>query len=215
MDVRLVDRGSPDWQDGADLVHRRYAEEYGADRRAVPDSFLTIRAGEGEAPPVVGCAGFTYRSDRPFLSEQCTGRSIEDLCREHLGVAVDPADLVEVGPAAGTGLGTGFELGRLVPIVAWTQGMRYVVGVVTRSLRRAFESMELPFTVMADADDGWMTDAERATWGTYFSAAGPKVVAIPLDTIGGLVGATTGRYRFTDPRVRLVDKHPADAPGVR
>lgn len=212
MDVRLADRRSPDWQAGADLVHRRYAEEYGADRHAEPDSFLTIRAGTGdELPPVVGCAGLTYHSDRPFFSEQCTGRSIVELCREHLGVTVDPADLVEVGPAAGTGQGTGYEIGRLVPIVAWTQGMRYVIGVVTRTLRRAFASLGMPVTVLADASDEWMTEAQRATWGSYFASQEPVVVAIPLDSIGGLVDSTTGRYRFNDLHLRLVDPHPADA----
>lgn len=215
MEVQLADRGAPDWQAGRDLVHRRYAEEYGADRHADPDSFLTIRAGAGDgdaAPPVVGCAGLTYHSpDRPFFSEECTGRSIVDLCREHLGVTVEPADLVEVGPAAGTGSGTGYEIGRLVPIVAWTQGMRYVIGVVTSALRRAFTSMDLPVTVLAEASNGWMTEPQRATWGTYFSTQEPVVVAIPLDSIGGLVSRATGRYRFVDLRLRLVGGHPADA----
>jgi hypothetical protein len=208
VEVRLADRGSPDWQAGADLVHRRYGEAYDAVPYVDPDSYLVIRAG---LPLVVGCAGFTYHSDRPFISEQCAGRSVVELCREHLGVTVDPADVVEVGPAAGTGSGTGYEIGRLVPIVAWTQGMRYVVGVVTRSLRRAYESMELPFTVMADASSEWMTETDQATYRAYFTAQQPVVVVIPLDSIGGLVGSTTGRYRFTDLHLHLVDRHPADA----
>jgi hypothetical protein len=171
VEVRLAERGSPDWQAGADLVHRRYSDEYDAVPYPHPDNFLIMRAVAGDGPPpVVGCAGFTYHSERSFVSERCAGRSVVELFREHLGVTVDPADVVEVGPAAGTGLGTGYEIGRLVPIVAWTQ----------------------------------------ATYRAYFTSQQPVVIAIPLDSIGGLVASTTGRYRFTDLRLRLVDRHPAD-----
>jgi hypothetical protein len=211
VEVRLAERGSPDWQAGADLVHRRYSDEYDAVPYPHPDNFLIMRAGAGDGPPpVVGCAGFTYHSERSFVSERCAGRSVVELFREHLGVTVDPADVVEVGPAAGTGLGTGYEIGRLVPIVAWTQGMRYVIGVVTRSLQRAYESMELPFRVLSAASNEWMTEAEQATYRAYFTSQQPVVIAIPLDSIGGLVASNTGRYRFTDLRLRLVDRHPAD-----
>jgi thermostable hemolysin len=216
MDVRLAERGSSEWQAAADLMHRRYAEEYGADRNADPDSYLSIRAGADDGHmPVVGCAGLTYHSGRPFVSELCAGGSVEELCLKHLDLTIDPVEVVEIGPAAGTGLGTGAEVGRLVPIVAWTQGMRYVLGMVTRTLRRSFAHLDVPFTMLAEASDQWMTEAERASWGTYFTTQEPMVVIIPLDSLGDLMRSSTGRYRFADVRLSLVDKHPADTAELR
>jgi thermostable hemolysin len=198
MDAWLAERGSPEWQAAADLVRRRYAEEYGADYRPDPDNYLILRAATGT---IVGCAGLTYHSDRPFVAELCAGQSVEELCKRYLGIPVDPAEVVEVGQGASAGLDTGGEIGRLAPIIAWTQGMRYVVCVTTHAVRSAFEYMGVPFTPMVDASDHGLTEAEQVNLRVYFATQKPVVGVIPLDSMGGLMRKVTGRYRFTNIRL--------------
>lgn len=193
MQLRVAERGTIDYSAAADYVRARYARVYGADVDPHPDCFLFTTRNE-RPDTILACAGFTFHSDGGFFSERYLPGTLDEALRSISDAEVTSSDVVEIGSFAATG-GHGTELIRLLPIVAWCRGMRFILCTVTPSLQNAFARLDVPFAPLANAVPLWMDDAELARWGTYYDNS-PTTGVILLDGIGQLIRNCTGRYDF-------------------
>ncbi|MCB5910439.1 thermostable hemolysin [Streptomyces pinistramenti] len=198
MEIAITAARSPQWHEARDFARENYRAMYGALTAPEPDLFVTVR--ESADGPVLACAGLSNAERGAFFSENYLGARVEDALA---GLSPDPVrrgEVVEVGPLAGTG-GAGKELIRLLPIIAWCQGKRFILATVTDQVRGLMSRLHVPFVPLAPADPAWMDAVERRRWGTYYERT-PTAGAVPLDDIGRLINSSTGRYSFGDLVVR-------------
>ncbi|MFI7104606.1 thermostable hemolysin [Streptomyces sp. NPDC050161] len=198
MEIAITAARSPQWHEARDFARESYRAMYGALTAPEPDIFVTVR--ERADGPVIACAGLSNAEQGTFFSEHYLKARIEDALT---AVSPDPVrrgEVVEVGPLAGAG-GAGQELIRLLPIIAWCQGKRFILATVTDRVRDLMSRLHVPFVPLAPADPAWMDTGERRTWGTYYDHT-PTTGAVPLDNIGQLINSSTGRYSFSDLVVR-------------
>ncbi|MET7669459.1 thermostable hemolysin [Micromonospora luteifusca] len=193
--VRVVSTASPEWAAAASFVRTGYAETYGAQIDPAPDCFVVAAKHRPDGrEEIVACGGMTFDSPQGFFSERYLDRSLEGSLQQVDGAPVARDDVVEVGSFMATG-GSGAELIRLLPLLAWCQGMRYALCTATGQLAEALPQFGVPFVPLVRARPSWMSADERARWGTYYDHA-PTTGLVPLDRIGELVRSCTGRYRF-------------------
>ena len=197
LQVSVAPRSTPLWEAAAEFVRSRYAHAYGADITPDPDCFIVARTDGSDR--IVGCGGMTFHSGAGFFSERYLHRPLEETLAGLTVDAVERTDVVEIGAFAGQG-GTGAELVRLLPIVAWCHGMRFILCTVTDTLVETLRRLEVPFHQLGPAVPDWMNAPERQRWGRYYDHH-PTTGVIPLDSIGTLMRNCTGRYNFLDLRV--------------
>ncbi|MEV1143951.1 thermostable hemolysin [Micromonospora sp. NPDC049799] len=208
--VRVTSPPSPEWDAASAFVRAGYAEIYGALIDPSPDCFvLAARHRPDRLEEIVACGGMTFNSPRGFFSERYLDHSLEEALQRVAGAPVSRDDVVEVGSFVAVG-GSGAELIRLLPLLAWCQGMRYALCTATGPLAAALPQFGVPFLALGRARPTWMTPSERRRWGTYYDHA-PTTGLVPLDRIGDLVRACTGRYRFLNLDVALRRTLPREA----
>ncbi|SBT43292.1 thermostable hemolysin [Micromonospora narathiwatensis] len=200
--VRVATPPSPEWDAAAAFVRTGYAEIYNALIDPAPDRFVVAtRQRSGRPEEIVACGGMTFHSHQGFFSERYLDQPLEEVLRRVAGAPVSRDDVVEVGSFVAVG-GSGAELIRLLPLIAWCQGMRFALCTATAPLAAALPQFGVPFVSLGRARPTWMSAGERLRWGTYYDQA-PTTGLVPLDRIGDLVRACTGRYRFDNLDVAL------------
>ncbi|MFR9776105.1 thermostable hemolysin [Micromonospora sp. MS34] len=208
--VRVASRPSPQWDAAAAFVRTGYAENYGALIEPVPDCFVLAARHHPDRPEeILACGGMTFNSSRGFFSERYLDHPLEEALQRVAGTPVSRDDVVEVGSFVAVG-GSGAELIRLLPLLAWCQGMRFALCTATGPLAAALPQFGVPFLSLGRARPTWMTPGERRRWGTYYDHA-PTTGLVPLDRIGDLMRACTGRYRFLNLDVALRRALPREA----
>jgi hypothetical protein len=206
MHISVAARLSTDWSAASDFVRARYARVYGADILPDPDCFIIARRTASASAPeagqqIVACGGLTFNSDRGFFSERYLDQPIDRVVQAVTGQTCDREGIVEVGSLAGGG-GAGLELVRLLPILSWCQGMRFLMCTVTAELTRTLDRIGIEFRPLVESSAVRLTAFERQRWGTYYDHR-PMVGVIDLEGISGLFSQTTGKYNFTNLQVAL------------
>ncbi|WP_058045510.1 thermostable hemolysin [Streptomyces roseifaciens] len=201
MHISVAARLSQDWSAASDFVRARYERAYGADILPDPDCFVIARKQEGRGGRIIACGGLTFNSDRGFFSERYLDRPVDEVVGAATGEACDREDLVEVGSLAGGG-GAGLELVRLLPILSWCHGMRFLMCTVTTELAQTLDRVGIEFQPLAESSADRLTEFERQRWGTYYDHR-PMVGVIRLEGISHLFSQTTGKYNFTNLQVAL------------
>ncbi|MEI7033730.1 thermostable hemolysin [Streptomyces pratensis] len=203
LKISSAPRTTDAWRDAGALARSVYAAAYAADIRPDPDAFIiaTATAPDGTAS-IVGCAGCTHASARPFFSERYLDQPIEEVIAETTGRPVARERIIEIGALAGQG-GSGREMTRLIPIIAWCMGMEYILCTVTEPLRLSLEELGITFTVLGPADPDRLPAEERRSWGTYYDRK-PQVGCIELRVLAPLFAGATGRYTFLEPVIELL-----------
>ncbi|MFB7248893.1 hypothetical protein CW362_30135 [Streptomyces populi] len=206
MRISIANRLTPAWSEASDFARERYSKAFGADVIPAPDYFIVAvddPASEDQAAPLLACVGMTFDSERGFFSERYLGgEPVEEAVARVTGTSCSRDSIVEIGSLAGGGNQSGLELIRLTPIVAWCQGLKYILCTATGQLSRTLDRLGIPFKPIASADSGTMEEFERQRWGTYYQQT-PRTGVIPLHAIGALLSSTTGRYRFADLDIEL------------
>ncbi|MEV6670520.1 thermostable hemolysin [Streptomyces sp. NPDC051162] len=206
MHISVAARLSKDWSEASDFVRARYERAYRADILPDPDCFIIARktvsaSGPQSGQRIVACGGLTFNSDRGFFSERYLERPIDEVVRAATGQACDREDIVEIGSLAGGG-GAGLELVRLLPILSWCHGMRFLMCTVTAELTQTLDRVGIEFQPLAESSADRLTAFERQRWGTYYDHR-PTVGVIDLEGISSLFSQTTGKYNFTNLQVAL------------
>lgn len=200
--VRVTGPASPEWDAAAAFVRAGYADMYGALIDPSPDCFVVAARQHPDRPEEIrACGGMTFNSPRGFFSERYLDHSLEEALQRAAGAPVSRDDVVEVGSFVAVG-GNGAELIQLLPLLAWCQGMRFALCTATGPLAAALPQFGVPFLPLGRARPTWMTPGEHRRWGTYYDHA-PTTGLVPLDRLGELVRACTGRYRFLNLDVAL------------
>lgn len=202
MKLFLVRHSSEYWGQCVSLVRQRYASAFGADVHPEPDAFLAARAASGASRDVLACAGFTFGSGQTFFSERYLDGRVESYVAQHSQHEIERTHIVEVGALAGAS-GSGHELIRVTPVIAWCLGMRYILCTATAPLVKTFERLQIPFTPFTRARPERLDPLDRSRWGQYYEAD-PTTGVIPLTDIAPLFAGATGRYSFADPEVTLL-----------
>ncbi|MEU8544123.1 thermostable hemolysin [Streptomyces sp. NPDC048717] len=208
LKISLAQRDTDDWHQAVELARTTYADVYAADIKPDPDAFVVASRADADRPEdedaraLVGCAGLTYGLDRPFFSERYLDTGVEEAIAAHTGGPVDRGRVIEIGALAGPG-GAGREMVRLIPIIAWTMGMEYILCTATEQLGTLFDRLGVNFTALGEADPGRLGPGEPATWGTYYDQR-PVAGFIDLSRLSGLFAGSTGRYAFFAPVVELL-----------
>ena len=202
MNIFLAPRSSASWQVAVNLAKTQYHSRYGATISPDPDWFVLatrepIRAlpVDGEPIEIAACGGLKSGAGRNLFSEHYLTVPLEEAIEEATGTSVARERVVEAGPLAGKGVVASFELIGLLPIIAWCQGMDFMVCTTTPQVRKAMALCEIPFQVLAKADLQCLDVTERQRWGTYYDTQ-PLTVVIPLREIGQVFARVTGKYRF-------------------
>lgn len=202
MRVRLQPRLSEPWLSSVELVREQYARSFDAEVMPDPDYFITAEQSGSGGIRTVACAGVTLASEQPFFSERYLDQPVDALIRKRLHAECPRDAIVEVGPLASRVPRAGGEVIRLVPIIAWCLGKRYILCTATRSLAVTLDRLGIWFVPFAAADVTRLPAADRDRWGRYY-ANDPQVGVIPLADLSRLFTETTGRYEFLDPHVEL------------
>ncbi|GAB3441579.1 hypothetical protein GCM10027570_07850 [Streptomonospora sediminis] len=209
MFAKLSRRYSEEWVNAAEFAREQYRSRYRADTVPDPDSFVVARVGEAEptgsthrdrsdgAAGIVGCAGLTFHSGVPFFSECYLDAPVEAAASGSLGLSIDRDRVVEVGPLASAGHGYGTELIRLVPILAWCQGMSHILCTVPPALERSMNRLDIRFQPLAPANEDRIPRDQQGRWGTYYDQS-PRTGIIALDALMPLFQNCTGRYLFNE-----------------
>jgi hypothetical protein len=214
MEIAIAARGTADHRLAADFARKVYAHSYGADVTPDPESFVVVKQTlYVPDDAIAACAGLTTGRAGKLFSENYLGEPVTDVIRRRFRQWVSHDQVAEIGPLCGGG-GTGLELIRLLPILSWCQGMHFLLVTVTVQVAESLKRLKIPFEPLAAATTGWMSDAERARWGTYYHTA-PVTGLVPLGDISELMRATTGRYRFTAPQVSTMFERPEAVAGAR
>jgi hypothetical protein len=200
MEIAIAESGTSEWFEARTFAQNSYRKVYGATTEPRPHRFVTVR--ERAGGPIVACAGLTGPRPEGFFSENYLGDAVERVLASVVEVAPERDEVVEVGPLAGAG-GAGGELIRLLPVIAWCQGKRFILATVTDKVERSMTGAGVPFLPLRQATTDWMDDAERAAWGTYYDRS-PTTGVVPLDSIGRLINSLTGRYNFVELAVRTL-----------
>ncbi|TJZ41945.1 hypothetical protein FCH28_36155 [Streptomyces piniterrae] len=194
MEISITAAFSPQWYEAREFAQHNYRTMYGAQTAPAPDIFVTVRESVDSA--VIACAGLSNADRGTFFSEGYLGQPAQSALAPVSATAVQRSEIVEVGPLAGSG-GAGGELVRLLPIIAWCQGKRFILATVTDRVAGLMARLHVPFIPLKPATPDWMDEATKTAWGTYYDHS-PTTGAVPLDDIGQLINASTGRYSFSD-----------------
>ncbi len=202
MNISLAPRSSAAWRAAVELAKAQYLSSYGATISPDPDWFVLATREPVSALPadggpidIVACGGLTNGAGRDLFSERYLTVPLDEAIEAATGTSVARERVVEVGPLAGSGVLASFELVGLLPIIAWCQGMDFILCTTTPQVRKALTRWEIPFRVLAEADLRRRAEKERRRWGTYYDTR-PLTVVIPLREIGQVFARVTGRYRF-------------------
>ncbi|WP_437630016.1 thermostable hemolysin [Sorangium sp. So ce854] len=203
---------SDDWSQAVDLVRQKYRRSFGAEVTPSPDCFIvcTIERGPGVgASKVVACAGLTFSSGARLFSEQYIDEPIEQVISALERRPASRDAIVEVGSLASTEHRAGTELIRVVPILAWCLGKRYILCTVTADLKLIFDAVGLNFQPVRGADVARLGGGEQERWGSYYDQR-PETGYIRLDAIAEVFSRSTGRYRFSALDLRLEEHRRAE-----
>ncbi|MER6346976.1 thermostable hemolysin [Streptomyces sp. NPDC001595] len=200
MEIAIAESGTSEYHEARTFAQNSYRKAYGATTAPRPDRFVTVR--EAAGGPIVACAGLTGPRPEGFFSENYLGEPVERVLASVVDLAPERGEVVEVGPLAGAG-GAGGELIRLLPIIAWCQGKRFILATVTDKVERSMAGAGVPFMPLRQATTDWMDATARSSWGTYYDRS-PITGVVPLDSIGHLINSLTGRYNFVELAVRTL-----------
>lgn len=199
MEVRLIDRQSVDWAKAVALVKTKYLEYFGATIEPNPDYFAVYYDGDSR---ITACGGIYLAGTTPFFSERYLAEGVAETIASQLQLPVLREDIVEVGALASISRNAGTELIRLIPLLAWCKGKKYIFCTATRSLHKQFDRLGINFTALASASDGALAEADRGAWGSYYQAE-PRAGFINLSAMSDSFISNTGRYAFKSLEVQL------------
>ncbi|WP_189787358.1 thermostable hemolysin [Streptomyces capitiformicae] len=200
MDIAIAESGTPEWYEARIFAQDSYRRTYGATTAPSPDRFVTVR--ESPRGAIVACAGLSGPGTDGFFSENYLGCPVERALAPVAGDVPERGEVVEVGPLAGAG-GAGGELIRLMPVIAWCQGKRFILATVTDRVEEAMARAGVPFVPLRQASADWMDEEARSGWGSYYERS-PTTGVVPLDSIGRLINSLTGRYTFVELAVQTL-----------
>ncbi|XXX78180.1 thermostable hemolysin [Sorangium sp. So ce134] len=213
MQFKVAFGSSDDWDQAVDLVRQKYRRSFGAEVMPSPDCFVVCTADHGlgaGAPKVVACAGMTFSSDARLFSERYIDEPIEQIISRMERRPASREAIVEVGSLASVERRAGTELIRVVPILAWCLGKRYILCTITASLKLIFDAVGLNFQPIRGADAARLGAGEQDKWGSYYDQA-PQTGYIRLEGIAEVFARNTGRYRFTALDVSLTEHRRAES----
>ena len=199
MEIKLIDRHSVDWVKAVTLVKSKYLEYFGATIDPNPDYFAVYYDAEAS---IKACGGISLAQSQPFFSEKYLRHSVAESIAAKLNSPVLREDIVEVGALASISHNAGSELIRLIPLLAWCKGKKYIFCTATRSLSRQFDRLGINFTELEAATPEALDANERERWGSYYSAA-PSTGFINLSEMSESFMSNTGRYAFKNLEVKL------------
>ncbi|GAA2149814.1 thermostable hemolysin [Kitasatospora kazusensis] len=199
LKISIARRRSAPWLAAADLVRKTYARTYEAQVMPDPDRFIVGQL-EGN---VIACAGLAPGTGGSFFSERYLDAPIDAVLEQRFGVPVDRDRVIEVGALASCCRGSGQEMIKITPVIAWTLGMEYILCTATAGLREALDSAGIDFAPLGDAEPDGLEPGERLAWGSYYEQK-PQVGVISLRVLSTLFADATGKYAFLDPEVTLL-----------
>lgn len=199
MEIKLIDRHSDDWFKAVALVKSKYLEYFGATIDPSPDYFAVYYDAEAN---IKACGGIYLAQSQPFFSERYLTHGVAESIATKLNSPVLREDIVEVGALASISPNAGAELIRLIPLLAWCKGKKYILCTATRSLGRQFSRLGINFTELEAATPDALEVAERDRWGSYYSAE-PSAGFINLSEMSESFISNTGRYAFKNLEVKL------------
>lgn len=199
MEIKLIDRQSVDWIKAVMLVKSKYLEYFGATINPNPDYFAVYYDVDAH---IKACGGIYLAQVQPFFSERYLSRCVAESISTKLNTPVLREDVVEVGSLASISHNAGTELIRLIPLLAWCKGKKYIFCTATRALALQFARLGINFTPLQAASPDALPEQDRALWGSYYSAE-PCAGFINLSEMSESFMSNTGRYAFKNLEVQL------------
>ena len=212
MQINVSFEPSDAFCQAVDLVRQKYRRSFGAEVQPNPDCFIVCATDHGlgdGASKVVACAGITFSSDARLFSEQYIDEPIEQILSTVERRPVSRDAIVEVGSLASVEHRAGTELIRVVPILAWCLGKRYILCTITANLKLIFDAVGLNFQPIRGADVARLGAGAQERWGSYYEQR-PQTGFIRLEAIAEMFSRNTGRYRFAALDLRLQEHRRAE-----
>jgi len=179
----LFSAGQRGRDDIESFIDQQFFESYGA-RHSEYMPWLIALSHQGRLST---CAGVAFAVDKnPLFLERYLPSSVEMLMSERFGVAITRGQIAEVGNLAGSSFcGEHIGSSRLFYIVLASVlqelGIQWMVFTATGPLLRSLQRLGLSHSVLGDADESFLDEAERDRWGSYYEYQ-PRVVAAPLSS---------------------------------
>jgi hypothetical protein len=174
MVISVDHRGSPAWERAAGVVRSRYKEAFNADVLPSPEYFVSLcrRPGPGAPEPaILACVGMTSSPAQRFFSERYLDEPAEQAIEAHAGMACRRDGVAEIGSLASVSSEAGAALIRLLPIVTWCHGKRFVLVTATRRLNGLLRLMGIEFHALKLSSVDRLHDEDQRRWGSYYAAA--------------------------------------------
>lgn len=178
--LTIIDRTGTNRRTLERFIAERYALAYGARIGHFAEKLVGLADTDGHWTAAVG---FTPARSAPLFIEQYLDRPIEQAIAERLGVAVDRAQVVEVGNLAATFPGASRRLVIAMTELLHRRGHTWVAFTSTTSLLNTFARLDVATIVLGPADPQRLHAGPR-DWGTYYDTR-PLVMAgnIPIGAI--------------------------------
>ena len=208
MQIRIAMPGSADWGKALQLAQAKYKRSYEAEIEPSPDHFIVcFNEADGVLDQPIACAGVTRADSRRLFSETYLDESAEKLMQRAEGRAVQRRDIIEVGSLASEGYQAGTELVRILPILCWCLGRRYVLCTTTAYLRKMFQDAGMDFRSLQPARKDRLEEESQTRWGSYYEQS-PITGYFCLKQLTHVFATNTGRYAFADMVINLQDMQP-------
>lgn len=205
MQIRIAMPGNPDWNKALQLARAKYKRSYEAQIDPNPDHFIVCFADdEGEPERAIACAGVTSAGSRKLFSEAYIDEPVETLVARSEDRVVTRNDIIEVGSLASEGYRAGTELVRILPILCWCLGRRYVLCTTTAQLRQMFHDAGMEFKSLQGARVDRLDSQQQDRWGSYYEQS-PITGYFCLKQLTHVFATNTGRYAFSDLVINLQD----------
>jgi hypothetical protein len=205
MQIRIATPGSPDWSKALQLARAKYKRSYEAQIDPNPDHFIVCFSDDPqEQARAIACAGVTSAGSRKLFSEAYIDEPAEKLVQRSEGRAVTRNDIVEVGSLASESFRAGTELVRILPILCWCLGRKYVLCTTTAHLRQMFHDAGMQFKSLQDASRERLDTTQQDRWGSYYEQS-PVTGYFCLKQLTHVFATNTGRYTFSDLVINLQD----------
>ena len=140
MQIKVTSPGTSDWEAAVHIVRDKYRRAFEADVQPNPDRFVVCFApgANGTEPAAMACAGVTWSSTRALFSERYLDLPAHMAIQHAEGLeSLQRDSVVEIGSLASAGQRAGAELVRLLPLLCWCLGKRYILCTATRPLRKS------------------------------------------------------------------------------
>jgi len=168
LHIEILEPTDPGRKEAEQLIHKRYAEIYGANISHYMPHLLRVFSEEGHTMAIVG---YRDAAKHPLFLEKYLDIPVEQVLSKALNRPILRSEIVEVGNLADTDTGGARIAIMAMSVYLHKAGFRWVVFTGVARLYNAVLRLGLNPVKLIAADPERLSEQERLEWGSYYDAS--------------------------------------------